>query len=136
MKSIAIDFDGVIHAYSRGWADGSIYDPPVPGALDAIWRLLGYYNVFIFSARPAWQIQAWLAKEDKDLPTAIIGEERFWSREGVVGITNRKLPAEFYIDDRGIRFKDWPSTLATVFVHSGLFAEMRQAVEKVNPSIH
>ena len=29
MKTIAVDFDGVIHKYSKGWQGGEIYDEPV-----------------------------------------------------------------------------------------------------------
>jgi hypothetical protein len=49
---IAIDFDGVIHGYSKGWNGGAIYDPPVPGvkeALDAL-KAEGHY-LMIFSTR-------------------------------------------------------------------------------------
>ena len=35
-KTIAVDFDGFIHKYSKGWHDGSIYDEPVEGAAEAL----------------------------------------------------------------------------------------------------
>jgi len=34
--NIAVDFDGVIHKYSKGWHNGQIYDGPVPGCYDAM----------------------------------------------------------------------------------------------------
>ncbi|MFB4275740.1 hypothetical protein ACBJ59_10645 [Nonomuraea sp. MTCD27] len=45
MATIAVDFDGVIHTYGKGWHDGSIYDEPVPGALDALRSLMKEYAV-------------------------------------------------------------------------------------------
>lgn len=61
-KTIAVDFDGVIHKYSKAYHDGSIYDGPVEGARDAL-RLLKKkgYKVVIFTARPnAEEIDGWL----------------------------------------------------------------------------
>lgn len=51
-KTIAVDFDGVLHAYSRGWQDGSIYDPPQEGARDGMYRLMrAGFHVVIYSTR-------------------------------------------------------------------------------------
>jgi hypothetical protein len=52
-RTIAIDFDGVIHSYTSPWQGPVVIsDPPVPGALDAV---IGYLsaglNVIIFSTR-------------------------------------------------------------------------------------
>lgn len=35
-KSIAIDFDGVIHDYNNGWQNGKIYGKPIEGAFEGI----------------------------------------------------------------------------------------------------
>ncbi len=99
-KTIAIDFDGVLHAYSDGWRDGSIYDVAVPRAVDAVTKLQDAgYHIVVFSTRadtPAGQadISGWL------------GEQGF--RAGEILVTDRKVPAIAYIDDRGIRFTNWP----------------------------
>ena len=42
-KNIVFDFDGVIHKYSKGWQDGSIYDEPVEGIAKVINALHNKY---------------------------------------------------------------------------------------------
>lgn len=61
--TIAIDFDGVIHKYSKGWQDGSIYDEPIEGAFKMINYFMSQgYTVFVFSTRSTWQIKGWLKR--------------------------------------------------------------------------
>ena len=110
MKTVAVDFDGVIHGYSKGWANGTIYDPPTPGALKALRELMTQYAVFIFTSRDASQVRAWL--EQYLFKTAEDDGQTFWNRHGVLLVTSRKLPAAVYIDDRAIRFTDWTQALA------------------------
>src|SRR5690349_11016110 len=110
MKTIAVDFDGVIHAYSKGWADGSCYDQPVPGALEALLKLAKNYAVFIFSTREPAQILEWMVHQGftpHDQVRLVPEGEKFWNEKGVIGITNRKLAAIAYIDDRAVRFTNW-----------------------------
>lgn len=101
-QTIAVDFDGVIHKYSRGWADGTIYDDPIPGAMDAILNLMNRgYNIVIFTARPIGPIHEWM--------------ERHWKAKmyPIPDITNTKPAAIAYIDDRAVRFNgDWAEMLA------------------------
>lgn len=107
-KSISLDFDGVIHGYSRGWHTKDIYDPPMAGAHQALRSLSAVYGVFIMSARPAREILKWCKKQFPDLRFQLIGRKAtYWNKQGVIGITNRKLPALAYVDDRALRFTNW-----------------------------
>lgn len=134
-KTVSIDFDGVIHAYRKGWQDGSIYDFPVKGVFEAIQQLFtSGYSVFILSTRKSKQIRKWLENEimiseyERDgmgnSPTkwvstrygftckAIPFWKKLWDEKNVIGITKRKLPAHVYIDDRALVFKgDWAETM-------------------------
>lgn len=116
MKSIGVDFDGVIHGYSRGWADGSIYDPPLPGALDALRTLMDRFAVFIFTSRDPGQVAGWMSEHGFDTTIDVDGPQHpprtFWNEQGRLLVTQRKLPAAVYVDDRAIRFQDWPQALA------------------------
>lgn len=99
-KTIAVDFDGVLHGYSRGWQGGVIYDPPKPGAGDALALLHQRFDLVIFTAREEAtheQVWAWLHKYNL---AAFIKE-----------VTNRKPMAAVYIDDRAIRFTSWDQAL-------------------------
>jgi hypothetical protein len=112
MKTIAVDFDGVIHAYSAGWHDGTCYDVPVQGAIIALKKLMKRHAVFVFSTRDPDQIIEWFARmkaaglSDIEPPTKIAEGTYFWNGSGL-GVSNRKIAAIAYIDDRGLRFTNW-----------------------------
>ena len=103
MRTICVDFDGVIHSYVSGWKGAEVIpDPPVPGAIGFLTLLISRgYNVAILTTRAQdadsiWQIRRWL------------GEHGFTAANSII-ITDKKLPAEVYIDDRALRFTGvWP----------------------------
>ena len=90
--TIAIDFDGVIHQYSKGFQGlDNAYDPPMPGVRNALDQLkLSGYRLIIVSSRPVPVIKEWLEKN----------EMSFYFDD----VSNTKHPAKYYIDDHAIRF--------------------------------
>ncbi|GAB3156460.1 hypothetical protein GCM10027258_62930 [Amycolatopsis stemonae] len=118
VATVAVDFDGVIHAYRLGWHDGTIYDVPIAGALEGLRTLRKTFAVFVHTTRNPVHVAAWLARHgtcdavcEADVSNEP-GELTFWTRQDLVLVTDRKLPAIAYIDDRGIRFTSWPQALA------------------------
>tara|TARA_B110000003_G_scaffold263389_1_gene287013 strand:+ start:14638 stop:15039 length:402 start_codon:yes stop_codon:yes gene_type:complete len=107
---IAIDFDGVVHGNSKGFHDGTIYDKPIEGSLDAIkWFSSKGYDIVLFTAK---------AKPDRPLVNNKTGEELIWEwlkkydiDKFIKEITCEKPRAICYIDDKGIRFNSWKDTL-------------------------
>lgn len=112
--TIAVDFDGVIHAYSKGWADGSIYDDEMPGAIDGLRSLMEQDSVFIFTTRNAGQVGSWLV--DRGFVVRMHHEGDFWNERDILLITNKKFPATAYLDDRAVRFVNWEQALADLAV--------------------
>jgi hypothetical protein len=100
---LAIDFDGVIHRYRRGWQDGRIYDPVTAGFFEWAIQADKLFTLVIHSSRAKDQMaemrdwlgvqwENWLRKTDYDgeMPT--------------FEITAVKPPAWLTIDDRCVRF--------------------------------
>lgn len=104
-RTIAVDFDGVLHDYRRGWHDGSVYGEPVPGSVEAITKLVAAgYSYYVFTTR------AVATREEFDA-TAQIQEIRQWLDRhrfpAPLRISGEKWPALAYIDDRAVRFTTW-----------------------------
>jgi hypothetical protein len=90
-KAVAVDFDGPIHAYTRGWQEGAIYDQPTDGALESVAQLAENYRVIVFTARDdLLAVKVWLRDHGFD--------------PYVEDVTNRKPQAQVYIDDRAVYF--------------------------------
>lgn len=117
MPTVAIDFDGVIHAYSKGWHDGTLYDGPAPGAAVALAELMEHYAVYVFTTRSALEVHQWFWDNLPDIRTGVVFDrhEEFWNERGKLLITSRKLPAIAYIDDRAVHHTgDWDATIKAV----------------------
>lgn len=101
-KTIAVDFDGVIHSYESGWTGPEPIDAPVIGALAGVAALkaLGY-RVVVFSCRA-------LTAEGR------AATERWLRQWGidVDEVTGIKPHAALYVDDRAHRFDgDWETVV-------------------------
>lgn len=114
-KCVAVDFDGVLHGYSEGYKDGEIYDDPVPGAAEAMQKLVDAgLEVVIFSTRnhdrevdgkqepnQRAEMEAWLDKHE--IPYTRIHDEP------------GKPLCQLFIDDNCYRFEgDWDGAVDDV----------------------
>ena len=108
-SNIAIDFDGVIHNFDKGWYDGTCYGEPLPGALESIRKLSEKFDIIIFTAK---------AKPNRPLVNGKTGKQlveewliKHGVRDCVKEITSEKPRARLYIDDKAYRFYNWQDTM-------------------------
>lgn len=114
-KTIAVDFDGTLHPYTRGWTGSEPDDePPFPGAEAFLLGLLrDGYDIAIFSCRAdhldgELGIIRWLNKHMRPIFLAMRDDKR-------VTVTHVKPPAVAYVDDRAVVFTgDYDSARARV----------------------
>jgi hypothetical protein len=101
-KTILVDFDGVLHSYESGWQGvDQIADPPVPGAIEWLKKLIDdeRFSVCIYSSRSKYQqgilaMIHWLY--DQGLTAHYVDQIQF----------PKEKPAAFLtIDDRAICFE-------------------------------
>jgi hypothetical protein len=111
-NNIAIDFDGVIHNFDKGFHDGTCYGDPIPGSLESIKELSTKFKIIIFTAK---------AKPDRPLVNGKTGKElvsdwlsKYGVLEYVTEITSEKPRAFLYIDDNGYRFENWEDTISFI----------------------
>jgi len=111
-NNIAIDFDGVIHNFDKGYHDGTCYGDPIEGSLGALKELSKTYNIIIFTAK---------AKPNRPLVngktgTELVSEwlEKYGVLDCVNEITSEKPRAMLYIDDNAYRFENWVDTIKFV----------------------
>ena len=108
--NIAIDFDGVIHNFDKGYYDGTCYGVPIHNSLNALKLLSNKYNVIIYSSK---------CLPDRPLINGLNGKQLIikWLQKYnvlkyVKEITHFKPRAKYYIDDKGITFKNnWDEIL-------------------------
>lgn len=109
-KTIAVDFDGVLHPYTDGWVGPVPADePPTEGAETFLATLVGDgFRIVVFSTRCDTEeglagTCAWL---DKHKLTPMIHD-----------VTCQKPAAVAYVDDRAVTFRgDWASVLNEIDV--------------------
>lgn len=105
-RTVAVDFDGVIHSYSSDWiAPHIIPDPPVDGSIEWLHRIIQNFDVNIFTTRARtirgrMAIRRWLLENGGTLYFDSMGARGIEE----ANITYKKLPAIIYIDDRAFRF--------------------------------
>lgn len=107
-RTIAVDFDGVLHPYTNGWTGYIPEDePPMAGASAFLARLKREgYRVVVFSTRC-------------DNPEGLAGTRAWLVTHGldvlVDDVTCSKPPAVAYVDDRAVPYLgDWSA------VHAGI----------------
>lgn len=119
MKTLCLDFDGVIHSYTSGWQGADfIPDPPVPGAMKFILEAMkSGYEVVIYSSRSHqdggikamvnW-MRYWLKKELSDSDFSFVVGKLFDFNKPHPGFPTSKPSAYVTIDDRALTFNgDW-----------------------------
>ena len=104
--TICLDMDGVVHLYSKGWHDGTLYDDVTPGFF--MWATVArhHFKLVIYSSRSrdgVEQMRRWLAFQHK------VWVETEWSGGDTVSLDDfefaHEKPAAFLtIDDRCVLF--------------------------------
>ena len=101
-KTIAVDFDGVLHKNTSD--DYSISNTAIEGAKQAIDQLKDQYKIIIYSARVS--LDFGIDKGMEDIKEFLNSQDIYYDEIAIC-----KPVALYYIDDRAIHFTNWQDTL-------------------------
>lgn len=103
---VAFDFDGVIHNMDDGWKDGEIYGDINQEVIETIYELNKMkIPVYILTTRSPRQVVKFWNDQGYKLPAKEIGFDTFFYNDlDFIGVTQRKIPAQLYIDDRAYKY--------------------------------
>jgi len=111
-KTLAIDFDGVIHKNSKGFHDGTVYDEPIEGVEKGLKQLYESYKLVIYTCK---------ANPNRPLVNKKTGVDLIWDwlkkhnlDKYIDDICYIKPNAKYYIDDKAYNFKSWNQTLKDI----------------------
>jgi len=117
-ETIALDFDGVCNTYA-GWRGENVLYDPRPGLGEFLAELNNRgYSVVIFTARDVTKVREWFVEH---------GLTPY-----IVNVTNTKIGAKCYVDDRGLRYdgQPWDALLHQI----DMFRPHWQFTERRSPS--
>lgn len=97
MKTILIDFDGVVNSYRSGYHDKRLPDDPFPNAFEALSEYLKYFEVYIFSTRCTTEYNIKMIIDWFN--------EKGFTETDKLKFTSQKQPSILLIDDRCLQFK-------------------------------
>ena len=104
-KTIALDFDGVIHNDTKGFHDGTIYGTPIEGTKDALVKISKSFKLVIYSCK---------SNAKRPLINGMTGTELIWEwleqwgmKQFISDVVVNKPNALVYIDDKGLKFESW-----------------------------
>jgi len=109
IPTIAVDFDGCIHSYERGWQGGKLYGTVVPGFFEWAMAAGERFHLVIHSSRAArgasyvQEMRDWL-QEHYNRWRANQQHPTNYPLHLGIEIVAEKPPAWLTIDDRCVRF--------------------------------
>ncbi len=108
---LCLDFDGVLHSYTSGWKGIDVIpDPPVEGAIEFLYEVIGEFDVCIYSTRNADPtgidaMRNWLGLWDAAYWSSHPGQPRPRTALALcIGFPTEKPAAFVGIDDRVLTF--------------------------------
>lgn len=89
-KTICVDFNGVLDTY-KGWIGDAAAYPMRDGTVEFLNALIeAGYTIIIFTAADVSRVKQWVIRNGLD--------------NLIADVTNVKVPALCYVDDRAVRF--------------------------------